>query len=205
MPPTTATSAGAGLHPEPEPAWDIARLFPAQGAWTEDDYLGLDTNLRVEFANGWVEVQEMPTEGHQRIIAFLYRQLDAFVSAQGQGIVLFAGVRVRLWPGKFREPDLVFMHRDHAARRGEQYWIGADLVMEVLSEDRDRDLVTKRAEYALAGIAEYWMVDPRDRRITVLRLAEGAYIEQGSFGEADVVSSSLLPDFRVAVADVFAA
>jgi Uma2 family endonuclease len=45
----------------------------------------------------------------------------------------------------------------------DEYWEGADLVMEVVSshdEDRRRDLVVKREEYARAGIAEYWIVDP---------------------------------------------
>ena len=33
------------------PAWDIARLFPEQGAWSEQDYLELNTNQLVEFSN----------------------------------------------------------------------------------------------------------------------------------------------------------
>jgi Uma2 family endonuclease len=52
-----------------------------------------------------------------------------------------------------------------------KYADGADLVIEVLSKDRDRDLQMKRLEYAQAGIPEYWIGDPRDQRITVLRLA----------------------------------
>jgi Uma2 family endonuclease len=48
--------------------------------------------------------------------------------------------------------------------------LGADLAMEVVSkgkEDRKRDLITKRFEYARAGIPEYWIVDPQTRRITL--------------------------------------
>ena len=39
----------------PEPAWEIAYLFPAQGAWSEDDYLSLTegTNHLVEFSDGY--------------------------------------------------------------------------------------------------------------------------------------------------------
>ena len=46
-----------------------------------------------------------------------------------------------------------------------KYPSGADLVMEVVSggrEDRKRDLVTKRRDYARANIPEYWIVDPQD-------------------------------------------
>jgi Uma2 family endonuclease len=80
-----------------------------------------------------------------------------------------------LWDGKFREPDIVFLLAQHADRRGDKYWRGADLVMEVVSEDDpDRELVTKRVEYAQAGICEYWLLDPRDRTVTVLALDAAA-------------------------------
>ena len=63
------------------------------------------------------------------------------------------------------------------ARIHEKFWEGADLVMEVVSDDdRRRDVVTKRLEYAKAGIAEYWIVDPQQATITVLKLADGKYL-----------------------------
>jgi len=50
------------------------------------------------------------------------------------------------------------------SRRHNKYWEGADLVKEVVSgseDDRQRDLVTKRREYAQAGIPEYWIKECR--------------------------------------------
>lgn len=155
-----------------EPAWDVARLFPNQGAWDEEDYLLLPGNHLVEFADGRVEVLPMPTTLHQLIVMNLYRALFAFTDSDKRGTVLVAPLRVRLRPGKYREPDVIFMLAKHASRMGERWWDGADLVMEVVSdepEDRQRDLVTKRKEYARAGIPEYWIVDPHERRITVLK------------------------------------
>jgi Uma2 family endonuclease len=79
--------------------------------------------------------------------------------------------------------------------------------MEVLSDstkDRERDLVTKREEYARAGIAEYWIVDPRDHRIIVLVLAEGGYRVDGEYGPGDIAQSRLLPGFAVATSTVWA-
>ena len=45
-----------------EPAWEVALLFPAQGEWSEDDYLWLTDRIRrlVEFTDGRVEVLPMP-------------------------------------------------------------------------------------------------------------------------------------------------
>ena len=55
-----------------------------------------------------------------------------------------------------------------------QFWETANLVVEVISpDDPDRDLVDKRRDYAAAGIAEYWVIDPRDDSIQVLHLRDG--------------------------------
>src|SRR5712691_11899026 len=155
---------------EGEPAWEVAYLFPAQGTWTESEYLDLPGNRLVELSNGFLEVLPMPTMSHQMIVAFLLRALLAFVEPRTLGTVLVAALRVRLWQRKFREPDVVFMLAEHADRMGEKYWEGADLVMEVVSEDeksRERDLKIKPAEYARARIPEYWIIDPQQARITV--------------------------------------
>jgi Uma2 family endonuclease len=192
---------------ELEPAWQIAKLFPPQGMWDEEDYLALDGNYLVEYSNGYIEVLPMPTTSHQLLVAFLYRSLFAFVTPQALGTVLVAALRVRLWRRKYREPDVVFMLRQHAARIGDRFWKGADLAMEVVSggpEDRRRDLETKRLEYAKAGIAEYWVVDPREEKITVLRLAGKRYVVHGEFPKGTVATSHLLPGFRVDVTAAFA-
>src|SRR5215471_6232114 len=115
-----------------EPVWLIARLYPSQGCWTEREYLNLDTNQRVEFSDGFIEFQAMPTLLHQRIIRFLALTLYAFVTAGDLGEVLFTGVRVRLREAKFREPDIAFKSKRHGAEGTEDYWEGADLVMEVV-------------------------------------------------------------------------
>lgn len=191
---------------EPEPAWDVAYLFPAQGTWSEEEYLALNGNRLVEFSRGFVEVLPMPTTSHQLLVAYLYGLLLAFVSGRDLGTVLFAPLRVRLWRGKFREPDVVFMFKEHADRIGEEYWHGADLVMEVVSEhdeDRRRDLQIKRREYARAGIAEYWLVDREEGRITVLRLSGRRYAVHGEFLGGTSAASHLLPGFTVDVTAAF--
>ena len=54
-----------------EPAWEIARLFPNQGGWSEQEYFDLSRGNRlVEFSDGFVEVLPMPTTTHQMIVFF---------------------------------------------------------------------------------------------------------------------------------------
>ena len=203
----TRTEKPARLPGEGEPAWDIAYLFPNQGAWCEDEYLALETNRLVELAEGRIEVLPVPITSHQMLLMYLYGQLLAFASRRDVGAVFIAGTRVRLWRGTIREPDLVFMRKEHADRIGEKHLRGADLVMEVVSggaEDRRRDLKTKRREYAQAGIPEYWIVDPRDEWITVLRLDGKNYAVHGEYAKGTKAASHLLPGFEVDVTTAFA-
>jgi len=199
------------LRPEPtltvptveaEPAWEVALLFPAQGAWSEEDYLYLDTNHLVEFSNGTIEVLPMPSDKHQSIVFFLSALLGAFAQKIG-GKVLFAPLRLRLWPDKIREPDLLFLADAADPRRQNAYWTGADLVIEVVSpDDPQRDLVTKRSEYAQAGIPEYWIVDPQVATVTVLRLDAAIYVEHGVFGRSEIATSAHYAGLAAPVSDV---
>jgi Uma2 family endonuclease len=185
--------------------WEIAELFPSQGEWTELEYLALPGNRQVEFSDGKIEVLPMPTELHLMIMVFLLDVLRAHVSKTDGGKVLPAGIRVRLWPGRIREPDIVFMRKANESRRGNDCWTGADLVMEIVSgdpKDRERDLVTKREEYARAQIPEYWIVDPEARKIVVLTLKGSRYEEHGAFGDGQKATSVLLPGFSVDVTEV---
>jgi Uma2 family endonuclease len=189
-----------------EPAWRIAELYPEQGGWGEWEYLYLPGNRLVEYDDGFVKVLPMPTRSHQLIALFLWEILHRFALANNLGEALAAPFPIRLWKGKFREPDVMFMSAQHADRIDERYWRGADLVMEVVSgdsESRKRDLVEMRREYAKARIREYWIVDPQKQEITVLRLSLGKYVVHGKFGRGEMATSHLLKGFEVAVDTVF--
>jgi Uma2 family endonuclease len=199
---------GSAEHAGPEPGLvpdlGMALRWPAASFWNEQEYLALSGNRRIELANGTVEVLPPPTDVHQATAAFLFASLHVFVAAHGLGTVRLAPLRLRLWPGTFRVPDVVFLALDREHLRGVQYWGGADLVMEVLGDDdRERDLVTKRQEYALASIDEYWIIDAREQRITVLQRDGQSYVEHGSFARGQQATSVRLPGFAIAVRDVF--
>ena len=115
----------------------------------------------------------MPTDVHQSVLLFLHALFRAWLRPRG-GVVMVSGMRMRVREGKFREPDVLLLRDRSDPRRQNRYWLGADLVVEVVSpDDPDRDLVEKRADYAEAGIAEYWIADPRDETLTVLAPARG--------------------------------
>jgi Uma2 family endonuclease len=185
-----------------QPTWDVATLFPAQGCWTEEDYLDLKPNRWVEFSHGFVEFLAAPTLTHQLVALYLYRAMQSFVSTGQLGTAIAGPYRVRLWEGKYREPDVLFVSAKHASRLTEHYCKGADLVLEVVSDGEEShrlDRETKRDEYAKARIPEYWIVDPEAARITVLTLDGRSYRVFGEFSRGDQAVSKLLPGFQVDV------
>ena len=201
---STAASVAAAT---PQAALDalLCDILPRQGCWSDEAYLWLTDHGRrlIEFTDGRIEELPMPTFTHQAVLAFLYRMFHDYLRPRG-GVAMFSGLRMRIREGKFREPDLLILLDRSDPRCQDRYWLGADLVAEVVSpDDPDRDLVEKRADYAEAGIPEYWIADPRDETITVLALEGEGYVEHGAYARGGRAMSRLLDGFTAEVAAVF--
>src|SRR5437667_8432355 len=135
----------------------------------------------------------MPTDKHQAIWEFLLWALRSFIQPRG-GKVRFAPLRLRIRPGKFREPDLLLLLSASDTRRQNRFWEGADLVVEVVSEDKpERDLVDKRLDYAEGNVPEYWIVNPLTETISVLRLRGQVYEDAGVYRRGQSAQSVLGP------------
>lgn len=189
-----------------EPSWEVAYFFPRQGDWSEDDFLAFESsNCPIELVDGCVEFLPMPTYSHQRLVRFLFLQLDKAAQQTRRGEASFAPCPIRLWDSRFREPDVFFLNADRIARR-EDPPQGAEIVIEVLSPgqtNRERDLISKRSDYAKARIPEYWIVDPEESRVTVLTLRDAEYAVHGAFIPGMTASSVFLPEFSVDVGQLF--
>ena len=188
-------------------AWKdmLEEMLPRQGEWTEEEYLVLtDHGHRlVEYTDGFVELLPMPTDEHQSILQFLFLAFLHFVQPRG-GKVHFAPLRLQIRPGKYREPDLLMLLSASDPRRQNRFWAGADLALEVVSDDKpERDLIEKRGDYAEGRVPEYWIVNPQAQTITVLRLRGDTYEEAGVYRRGDFARSDLLAGFSVDVAAVF--
>jgi Uma2 family endonuclease len=202
---STALNPTPGL-PSPQEWKDfLGEILPPQGEWSEELYLALTehTNRLVEFTDGVLEELPMPTDRHQAILEVLFLAFFHFIQPRG-GKVRFAPLRLRIRPGKFREPDLLLLLAAGDPRRQNRFWTGADLALEVVSPEKpERDLIQKRADYAEAGVPEYWIVNPQTETITVLRLDGAAYVEAGHYRRGGTAASVLLAGLGVDVTAVF--
>ena len=78
-----------------------------------------------------------------------------------------------------------------------------DIVVEVLSTDRNRDLVRKRRIYADVGVPEYWIFDPRNDIVLLLELRDGDYAQRDLLTASDTLTTPLLPGLAIPLADIF--
>lgn len=135
-------------------------------AWTDEDTLA-------EWVNGEVMMTSPANDRHQDISGFLESVLRFFVEVRQLGVVRRAPFQMKLAQSG-REPDLLFVARDHLERLKENYLKGpADLVIEIISSDSvGRDRGEKFYEYEQAGIHEYWLIDPQTKRAEFYELTE---------------------------------
>ena len=202
---TAASPQSDGLRVVTPDDCTVADSAALQGFWTQAQYLKLtnQSNRLLEFTDGRIEVLPIPTQEHQAISRFLFLALYFFAQGIG-GNVFYAPLRLRIRDGKFREPDLLLVTDADDPRCRNDYWLGADLVVEVVSPDNpDRDLIDKRKDYAEAGIPEYWIANPIAGTLTVLVLSGGEYGEHGVFRPGEQADSPSLLGFSVDVKEMF--
>ena len=71
---------------------------------------------------------------------------------------------------------------------------------------RKVDEITKRKLYERFGVREYWVVDPELDAIKIYRRVNDAFVRVAELNveHDDVVTTPLLPEFSVALAEIFA-
>lgn len=134
-----------------------------------------DAGVFAEWENGKVILMSPTSLQHARLFRFLFRVLDEFVERTGAGELLAAPFQMHL-PAlrRGREPDIFFVAKHHRSHLKATYLDGpADLAVEIVSpESEARDRIVKFAEYAQAGVSEYWLVDPLTQTLRCFRLTD---------------------------------
>ncbi|MBE9008632.1 Uma2 family endonuclease [Pseudanabaenaceae cyanobacterium LEGE 13415] len=182
-----------------------------------EEYLVYDDNCdrRYELIRG--ELVELPPESEpndwialnlrDELITLINRRLVRLGKCEIQVPVLQSDDAAN------RYPDLVVLREEHLEMTQKRLTITTEMppprmVAEVLSPgktNRERDLINKRAQYQAIGIPEYWLIDPLNRTITVLKLEIDRYVEFGIFsGQAQIISLEF-PSLQLTADSVFQA
>jgi Uma2 family endonuclease len=172
-----------------------------QGEYTIEDYYALPDERRVELIDGVFYDMSAPASVHQAIIGELHMAFAGFVRGRkGPCKVFLSPCDVQLDEDDrtMVQPDLLVICDRRKIRR--RCCFGApDLVIEVLSPStRKKDIRIKTAKYANAGVREYWMIDPDNRQVMTIDLANDAFPEIYGFEDripVGIWDGALVVDF----------
>ena len=141
--------------------------------YTEDDYYNLPENVRAELIDGQFYDMAAPSRIHQEILNFLNTEINIHLrSKKGACKVYPAPFAVKLFNDRktIVEPDISVICDPN--KLTDQGCSGApDWIIEIISPSTSsHDYVYKLNLYATAGVREYWIVDPSEKRILVYYL-----------------------------------
>ncbi len=166
-----------------------------------------EEGFRYELARGVLEVSEIPGELHAVIVWTLLSAIRDY-QRDHSGVIYRAGGGSEY---RFRLPVMQSgRHPDVAVtlRNTPRDWRGfrrASMAFEVVSKGataRERDYVTKRAEYLAYGLFEYWIVDPHEKIVTVLIRDGDAWREQ-VYRDDQLAPSLVLPGLALRVSELW--
>lgn len=153
---------------------------------TRDDLDALpDNGLRHELIDGTLVMSPAPGLAHQIFTLALYRTLHAAASDTGL-LVLTAPFDVALGEHVV-EPDILAAPASAFSKR--DLPVAPLLVVEVRSASTAwLDQGRKLSLYEQSGVAHYWLADPEQPSMTLLRLVDGRYREVASIEGDDRIS-----------------
>jgi Uma2 family endonuclease len=173
---------------------------------TAEEFMELpDDGFRHELINGEVIRMPLPRPPHGRIAVRLAVPLAQFVWDHDLGDVYdHSGWHVTVNPDTVLGPDVAFVSKQRLQESGDVqgYWPGPpDLAVEVLSpSDRPYRVKPRISNWFGYGVKQLWIVNPKDRTVTVYRsLSDATTFSGDDYLEAP----DLFPGFRLSLDRIF--
>jgi len=179
--------------------------------FTYADYKGwqLKEGERYELIRGEAFAMAGPSARHQAISWEISGQLYGYL--RGKPCRAFcAPFDVRLFYEEGEGDDTVvqpdIMVVCDKSKIGPEGIRGApDLAIEILSPSNTAiEMEEKRCLYRDAGVREYWVVDPKNSRVTAYCFRDGGIFVSKTYRASDTVPVGIFPGFGIALEQVFA-
>ncbi len=167
-----------------------------EGEITFEDFVEIiPDGQKADLLDGVIYVASPENTDANRIDVWLTVLIAGYVEAKQLGQVFVSRVAYRITDKRGPEPDLGFLPKDREGARRRGFIAGPPaLAIEIVSPDSVyRDYVQKRRIYEDAGVEEYWIIDPDQKRATFLCRHKGRYRERKPVKH--IWRSEVLPGF----------
>jgi len=176
-------------------------IIPKKEDYTFEEWQDMDNNEKIELIDGSLYMTSAPSRRHQKVLRELTTELNIFL--RGKKCALYTDpFMVQLTKKTVVHPDIsVICDNNKLNDRG---CTGApDLIIEILSpSNAGHDIFTKYNQYLLAGVKEYWIVDPHKNTVITYILQNGDY-ESTLYKEKDILQVFVLPDCKIDLKVIF--
>ncbi|MCD8153973.1 MAG: Uma2 family endonuclease [Clostridiales bacterium] len=172
--------------------------LPKESLYTLEDIYNLPEGKRAELIDGQIYAMAPPGTQHQRISARLFTQIMQYIDQNGGNCEAFSApfaVFLCKDESNYVEPDIsVICDPDKITDQG---CSGApDWIIEIVSPgSRRMDYYRKLNLYSIAGVREYWIVDPMRQIILVYDMEHDESPVAYSF--TDSVPVGIYPGFTL--------
>lgn len=178
---------------------------------TYADYLTWPENERWEIINGVPYLQSAPKWQHQSISSELHRQLSNYlvdkpcrVFAAPFDLCLADHNEEDDDISNIVQPDIVVVRDETKLRKTGYFGVPIQIIEISSPSTAKQDRVIKFNRYEMAGVQEYWIVEPDGKYINVFILQENKrYGRPEAYTEEDTVQLSVFPDFTIDLKPVF--
>ena len=156
----------------------MSALQPQSQIISLEQYEALPEDIRAEVFDGQLYSMASPSQEHQTISIELLTILNTYLKNKKSPCRVFhAPFDVKLFdePLTIVQPDLMIVC-DKNKLDGKRCNGAPDFIIEIISPGKPTDdYIRKLYYYKNAGVREYWIVDPRTRKVIVY------YLEQPDF------------------------
>lgn len=173
--------------------------LPREKSYTEEDYYNLPKDVRAELIDGRFYNMASPSRVHQELLGEIYVTIANYIKAKsGPCRVYPAPFAVKLFNDRTNiiEPDIsVICDKNKLTDKG---CSGApDWIIEIVSPSNpSHDYITKLSMYHDAGVREYWIVDPQNKKIYVYNM-EGETFMLNAHSFHDTVKTGIFEDLSI--------
>ncbi len=177
--------------------------LPQERIYTLEDIYALPNGQRAELIDGHIYMMSPPRTIHQRISSALHAAIYQYIKSQKGTCEVFAApfaVFLNKDNQNYVEPDIsVICDKDKIDEMGCN---GApDWIIEIVSpSDSHRDYGIKLFKYRMAGVREYWIVNPMTRTITVYDFENESGTNQYTFD--DTIPVRIYHDLMINITDL---